>query len=552
MTDSRHESMETKEPPLGRSASASINIVLTGYMGTGKSSVAREVARLLGRPFVDMDERIEERAGMTIPDIFRRQGEAAFRELERAICRELAAQQGLVIATGGGALVDAENRRAMMRNGLVICLDCDVEELLHRLRGDEGRPMLWSEDSAVGSEQKLRALWAARRPAYAEVPHHIDTSYRSLKQVVAEVLALVSAQPTTWEVQTPTGSYPVQLVPGGLAHLGALLKVRGVGGNLVAVSDEHVWALYSETIEAGLQASALNVTPVVLPAGERHKNLDTVRALYDRFVEAGLDRGAAVLAVGGGVITDMAGFAAATYMRGVPLVQVPTTLLGMIDASVGGKVAVDHPAGKNLIGAFVRPLLVMLDPTMLHTLPEPEYRAGLAEVIKAGIIGDADLFAALEGLEGNKPSADLLRWMVERALQVKIDVVEEDPYERGRRMVLNLGHTFAHAFEVLSEYELSHGLAVSIGMAAAARLAQIRGLCSAETAGRIIATLERHALPTHYGEASPQEVYEAMRRDKKSRGGTLRFILPRKIGDVIIDAEVRPEEVLQALEWIRP
>ncbi len=549
------------------------NIVITGFMGTGKSSVAREVAHALGRPFVDMDERIEARAGMGIPDIFRQQGEAAFRALERVVCAELAAMGGLVVATGGGALVDEENLRVMMASGHVICLGCDPDELFHRValsipqdapghesavgeRGrdarapetdaPQGRPMLWADDP----EGRLRELLEKRRPAYAKVPYHIDTTYRSVDQVVEEVLNLVAGNPTHWQVSTPTGSYPVQLVPGGVAHLGALLRAHGIAGNPVMVSDENVWALHGDALEAGLRASGYAPHAIVLPAGEAFKNLDTVRTLYDRFVDVGLDRGSAVVAVGGGVITDMAGFAAATFMRGVPLVPVPTTFLGMIDASVGGKVAVDHPAGKNLVGAFVQPLLVLLDPDLLLTLPDIERRAGLAEVIKAGIIADPELFAALEA-GADSPRADDWRWQVERALQVKIDVVKEDPYEQGRRMVLNLGHTFAHAFEVLSDYSLNHGLAVSIGMAAAAHLAEIRGMCRPETVTRIVATLEAHRLPTRYDAAAPADVYAAMGSDKKRRGGRLRLILPRDIGDVVIDADVRPDEVLQALERIR-
>ncbi|MFO7916723.1 MAG: 3-dehydroquinate synthase family protein, partial [Anaerolineae bacterium] len=228
--------------------------------------------------------------------------------------------------------------------------------------------------------------------------------------------------------------------------------------------------------------------------------------------------------------------------------QVPTTLLGMIDASVGGKVAVDHPQGKNLIGQFVTPLLVMLDTDTLETLPAVEFRSGLAEVIKAGIIGDPELFASLESKEG----AEDLRGMVGRALEVKIDVVEEDPYEQGRRAVLNLGHTFAHAFEVLADYGRKHGLAVSVGMAAAAHLGEIRGLCSASTRERIEACLQVHDLPTTYDAQPPAAVYRAMARDKKRRGSRLRFIIPRDIGDVIIDGNVSRDQVLAALERIRP
>jgi len=519
------------------------NIVLTGFMGTGKSAVGREVARRLGRPFVDMDEVIVQRAGMSIADIFRQHGEGTFRRYERALCEELGRQEGLVIATGGGALVDPYNRELMAANGYLICLDCEVEELIRRLEGDDSRPMLWDEDP----RKRLVELYRARRSAYVEVPYHLDTTSRPLEEIVTEVIGLVQAEPVVHRVLTPLGNYPIYLIPGGLAHLGALLHARDVGANVVLVTDEHVWPLYGKTLLESLRRSRFAPTEIILPAGERFKTLDSVRFLYDRFVEAGLDRSAAVIALGGGVITDMAGFAAATFMRGVPFVPVPTTLLGMVDASIGGKVAVDHPKGKNLIGAFVQPLLVMLDPQTLETLPELERRAGLAEVIKAGIIADRELFERLEaGVDGSD-----LAWMVQRAIAVKIAVVEEDPYEQGRRAVLNLGHTFAHAFEVLADYQLHHGLAVSMGLAAAAHLAEIRGLCSVQTRERIISTLKGHRLPTSYDSYPPSAVYQAMFADKKRRGTRLRFVLPKEIGEIVIDSEVREDQVYAALERIR-
>jgi 3-dehydroquinate synthase len=519
------------------------NLIITGFMGTGKSVVAREVARALDRELVDMDKAIVERAGKSIPEIFRQEGEGQFRVLERQLCQELSEGQGHVVATGGGALVDKMNRELMIGSGTAICLDCSPAELYRRLEGDEGRPMLWDDDP----QERLRVLLHERSRAYSEIPHHIDTTHKPVEQVVEEALAIYRAQPQMWRVHSPRGDYQVQVHPGALHHVGALLRTREITPRVVVVSDENVWPLHGQTLMEGLKASDYTATSVVLPAGEEHKRLDTVRTLYDRFVEAGVDRSGAIIALGGGVITDMAGFAAATYMRGVPFVPLPTTLLGMVDASVGGKVAVDLPQGKNLVGAFIAPLLVLLDTNVLDTLPEMEQRAGLAEIIKAGIIDDPELFRRLE----SEPELPEMRWLVGRALRVKIDVVEEDPYEQGRRAVLNLGHTFAHAIEVLEGYGLHHGLAVSIGMVAAAHLAELRDLCSAETLARITATLRNHGLPTQYDAHPPEAIYEAMQRDKKKRAGRLRLILPRAIGDVIIDSGVSKSEIVAALERIR-
>jgi len=539
---SRPASVAVSQEP----AQAVCNIVLTGFMGTGKSAVARAVAERLGRPLVDMDDVIVERAGMSIPGIFARQGEEAFRAYERALCEELAAPAGRVIATGGGTLVSPANRDLLARGGHLVCLDGDPEELLRRVPDDGGRPMIWGQDPAA----RFRALWRERRPAYADIAYHIDTTVRSQDEVVDAVLALATAEPISWRVAAPEGAYRVYLIAGGLERLGDELRARDIGANVVVVSDENVWPLHGERLMTGLRRMGYAPLEVVLPAGERFKTLATVSSLYDRFVDAGLDRGGAVVALGGGVITDMAGFAAATYMRGVPYVPVPTSLLAMVDASVGGKVAVDHPHGKNLIGAFVAPLMVMLDPTVLGTLPEVERLAGLAEIIKAGIIADPELFAAFEEAQAGLAALDL-RWLVARALQIKIDVVQEDPHEQGRRMVLNLGHTFAHAIEVLEDYRLRHGLAVSMGLVCAAYLGEIRDDCSAETRERIVSVLRAHGLPTRYDAHRPEAIYGAMVADKKRRAGRLRFVLPRAIGEVSIDPDVPEADVLAALERSR-
>ncbi len=520
------------------------NIVITGYMGTGKSAVARYVADETGRPLVDMDEVIETRAGMTIPELFRERGEEAFRGMERALCVELSQQRGLVIATGGGTLVDAGNRQMMEESGLVVCLDCAPGELMRRLQGDTHRPMLWAKDPGA----RLRDLLAERQPAYAQIPYHIDTTYCSAEEATKRVIALYESDPLTWRVETPSGQYPVHLIPGGCAHIAALLRAQGVHSGVVLVTDENVWPLHGEALYRTLAPTLPRTTKVVLPAGEEHKSLDTLGILYDRLAESGLDRSGAVVALGGGVITDMAGLAAATFMRGVHLAVAPSSLLGMVDASVGGKVAVDHPKGKNLIGAFVRPLFVMLDPTLLETLPARERRAGLAEVIKAGVLGDPELFDIFE----RAPDALPMRTVVDRAVAFKIAIVQEDPYEHGRRAILNLGHTFAHAFEVLSDYGLGHGEAVSIGMVAAAHLAEIRGICTAETVERLTGVLVRQGLPVTYAAHPPEDVLQAMGTDKKRRDGQLRFILPREIGQAVIVGDVPEREVIAALGRIRP
>ncbi|MCE5257610.1 MAG: 3-dehydroquinate synthase [Chloroflexi bacterium] len=518
------------------------NVILTGFMGTGKSTVASLVAGKLGRTWVDMDSVLAERAGMAVSDIFARYGEAEFRKQEMLLGAELSQKQGLVISTGGGSLLDPELARLMTISGVVICLDAEPAALLARLHDAADRPLL----AAFDREQQLTALWRQRRPRYAQLPLHLDTTYLSCEIAAARVCTLLQAAPRSFPVSTPQGAYQVLVMNGVAAVLGDLLKVHDVSRRILIVSNERVWPLHGESLQRHLADSGYQVAEALIPDGERYKTLDTLQTIYAHCVAAGLDRRSVIIALGGGVVTDMAGFAAATYLRGIPFIPMPTSLLAMVDAGVGGKVAVDLPQGKNLVGAFAQPLQVLIDPDYLATLPQAERDCGLVEIIKAGIIGDAELFAALE----NEAALPSWRWLIERALTVKINIVEDDPYESGRRTVLNLGHTFAHAFEVLADYRLPHGMAVSIGLAAAAELAVLRGHLDSSIRDRILAVLERHHLPTKWAGGPAEEVIEAMQRDKKRVNTRLRFVLPRAIGDVYIDEDVSTADIARALERI--
>jgi 3-dehydroquinate synthase len=338
-------------------------------------------------------------------------------------------------------------------------------------------------------------------------------------------------------VTHPGGQYPIYLGQGSLAQTGQLLAEAGFKGRCALVTNETVGRHHAEAVLVGLRQTGFSPTRLDLPDGEQFKTLATVAELYQELVAAGLDRRSPIIALGGGVLGDTAGFAAASYLRGVPLVQIPTTLLAMVDSSVGGKTGVDLPQGKNLVGAFKQPELVMIDPAVLTTLPDEEWRAGLAEVVKHGVIDDPELFASLERADYE------LTWLLERAIRVKIRVVEADPFEQGRRAVLNLGHTFGHAFEQLSDFALRHGYGVAIGLVCAARLATHLGYCAGSTTERIITLLERLRLPTRLPPHSPDAVWAAMATDKKRQGNRLRFILPRAIGQVDIFPDVAEADV---------
>ena len=344
------------------------------------------------------------------------------------------------------------------------------------------------------------------------------------------------------DVKMPSGMYDVRIGPGLIHTLGELLIQRDLMGKIALITDDIVGPLHAESVLRALSGAGLNAVVVTMAAGEAHKNLDTVRKLYDSLLDAQIDRSSTILALGGGVVGDTAGFVAATYMRGLRLVQAPTTLLAMVDASIGGKVGVDLPRGKNLVGAFKQPSLVVADLGVLATLPLIDFVAGFAEVIKHAIIADPELFDHVES-HGWEP----LAWVLQRAIDVKRRVVEEDPFEQGRRVVLNLGHTFGHALEVLSDYELRHGFAVSIGLLAATRVALRLGLCSPDLERRILGVLVQYGLPISFSGASPAQVWNAMAHDKKRVGDRLRFVLPRAIGEVIVTDEVSKEVVIEVL-----
>jgi shikimate kinase/3-dehydroquinate synthase len=550
------------------------HVVLTGFMGTGKTAVGREVARRLGRQFVDMDAEIEARAGKPIPRIFAEDGEAAFRRMEAALCEELSARplprpfprplgfqktlrvspgvSSLVIATGGGALVDPANRALMMGSGTVVCLTCAVDEIMRRVNdgGDPDRPLLDVADRRAEIERLLEV----RREAYQSIPWQIDTTALSVDEVAAQVVELASA--VTLPVHHPGGEYPIYIGNGLLAHVGGALRATGVpeGTSVAVVSNPVVAPLYGAQVEASLRSAGLQPFACSIPDGEQHKTLATIAALYDQFLGGGLDRSGTVLSLGGGVTGDVAGLAAATFMRGVRFAQVPTTLLAMVDASVGGKTGVDLPQGKNLVGAFKQPALVVIDPAVLATLPVAEIRSGMAEVIKHGVIGAPALFAELEAVSLHS-SFSISISQIARSLHVKIDIVEKDPFEGGRRAVLNLGHTVGHALERLSGFTLRHGEAVGIGMVAAARIAAGLERADPALAGRIEEVLSAWGLPVRcprFDKLSARHfdadaIWEAMAHDKKRRGRALRWVLPRAIGQVEITEDVPRDVVLAVL-----
>jgi shikimate kinase/3-dehydroquinate synthase len=508
-----------------------VNLIIYGPPGSGKSTVGRLAARQLGREFVDGDAWLEAHWGRAIADYFAAADEALFRQREAETYRNLAERSDLVVAPGGGALLNPHLRAVLERSGVIVCLTASFATLSERLeRSPAVRPLL--ADDLRG---RLGELLRERETLYKSFALQVDTDHRSAAAAAAEAVALfcAAAGATRFELG-PTSAF---FGRGVLGRLPELIAQRGLRPAGLIIADATAAALHGAPLSLNLGAPI-----VTFPPGEASKNLATIGSLYTACAGHGIERGGTLVALGGGVAGDMAGFVAATYMRGVAWVNVPTTVLAMADASLGGKVGVDLPEGKNLVGAFHPPALVAADFDVLATLPEIEARCGMAEIIKSGLIGDAGLFEAL--LDGSVA----LEAAILRAAAVKVGVVNADPYERGERATLNLGHTIGHGVEAASGYKLKHGEAVAIGLAGETRLAQALGLAESDLYDRVIQGLSKLGLPRRSPGLPPNAILEAMQSDKKKSGGRLKFALPRRPGEVVWGQEVEPGLLQTVLE----
>ncbi len=529
------------------------SVVLVGMMGAGKTSVGRKLAAKLGLPFVDADAEIEEGAQLTIPEIFERFGEAYFREGERRVIARLLAGGPRVLATGGGAFMNAATREAIAAHGMSIWLKPDVEVLLARVRKKSNRPLLKTQDP----EATLRRILAERSPTYALADFTIE-SREGPHDLVVETILRRLAEALCERVDPPAGRRRVEVPLGArayLIHVGAgLIDEAGPeiariapGAKCAVVTDANVAPLYLERVTASLVRAGLAATAIVCPPGESTKSYAEFARVSDALIAARVERRDVVIALGGGVIGDLAGFCAASLRRGVRLVQIPTTLLSQVDSSVGGKTGVNSPHGKNLVGAFHQPSLVLADSGALDTLSPREFRAGYAEVVKYGLIDDRKFFDALEArwrevFSGGPARAEAIA----TSCAAKARFVVADEMEQGERALLNLGHTFGHAFESLTHYDsarLVHGEAVAVGMACAFRFSRRLGLCPGQDAERVEAHLAAVGLPTRICDipgldVDVDAVLSAMRQDKKVERGRLTFILAKGIGETFIGRDV--------------
>ena len=527
-----------------------LRLVVTGFMGTGKTSAGTAAARLLDLPFIDLDDVIRRRAGMPVARIFAEEGEASFRDMEREVLEDAARISGAVIATGGGAVLHTEAFRRLSQDAVVVVLTTETGELNRRLATDEGRPLLGDDP-----EGRISELLDERSAAYMAAGPALDTTGLDVRTTAAQLVARYreaagGSRSATIAVPGPDHPYPVMIRDGLIERVGDLVaRVLPQAENAVLVADAGVADSWGRTVAGSLSTAGLGEgPPIVLPAGEDAKTAAELEGLWDAFRERQLGRSDPVVAVGGGATLDTAGFAAATYARGVPLVNVPTTLLAMVDAGLGGKVGIDHAGVKNLVGSFHHPAAVLVDPNTLSTLPLRHLRAGLAECVKAAVAASPLALDALEVLPLNREDVPIhLSWVAEQAVRIKAAYVRDDPHDHGIRHALNLGHTFAHAIESATDHEVLHGEAVAMGLAAATRLGASLGVTAPHLPAKVEAVLTRLGLSVSAPPGVDEDrVLEALGADKKRRGGRAAFVLPCPGGSDLI-AGLDPRRALAAL-----
>ncbi len=520
-------------------------IFLTGLSGSGKSTVARQLAKFLGWEYVDTDALLSKRCGLPVGQVLVEYGEQHFRQMESEVLISASSQERVVIATGGGVVISEANRIFMEEQGLTVYLQVSVETAWQRVQEharQAGIPAMRPLVVGTDGQQRLQNLYTVRKQWYEQAAVHINTDLDSPDGVAGRVVAFALAQGYLSSSSLPQevvtlklGTLSSQAIVewGGLHHLPQALQLLGSSKRIFIVTDAEVGRLYIEPIQSLLVGAGFVLQVFTIPAGESSKSLLCWQQILDWLVEHKAEHQEPIVALGGGVVGDLAGFVAATYHRGVPLVQVPTSLLAQVDSAIGGKTGINHPLGKNLVGAFYQPKLILVDPAFLLTLPERVYCEGWAEIVKYSMILDADLFEQLEAhvFSLHERDAALLTAIITRCIQLKMDVVELDERDGGLRNILNYGHTFGHALEAITDYGIwLHGEAVSIGMEVAAQIAVARGSLAIEFALRQHKLMCALNLPVHCPGVNIESLLTAMQRDKKVRAGHMRWVLPTRVG----------------------
>ena len=568
-------------------------VVLIGFSATGKSVLAPRIAARMGWSVIDLDLEIEREAGRTIPQIFELEGETGFRSREQQAVRDAAELNGVVVATGGGVWLNGDSRSTLADAGFVVALEARTATILARYAeteqgATEVRPMLAGADP----RRRVETLKAARQPFYALSDLTVHTDEIEIGEAVEEIVealhrrssGVLASDARLREMRNGPGidpppvidygpdlgcvvdagsaRYPVYCAWGLLERSGDILERLGLQGRVFLIADQAIIDTHGETVLQSLRASGRHVESYAVPSGEASKSLSSLDGLYDWLSSHRAERRDIIFALGGGVTTDLAGTVAATYLRGMPLVHAPTTVLGMVDAAIGGKVAIDLPSGKNLVGAFYQPRAVLADVATLATLPPRELRSGFAEVIKHGFIRDEPMLDLLDeradalldpgAAQTDESRRQMLVDIITRNQAIKAAVVSADERESDIRAILNYGHTLGHAIEAVTGYStVLHGEAVAMGMVAVAEIGCSLGLIDEALVSRHRRLIERYGLPTHgppgLGRA---EIVEAMSRDKKVVGGKQRWVLLDGVGNPVVRDDVPPQVVREAIDAV--
>jgi 3-dehydroquinate synthase len=539
---------------------AKMNIALTGIMGAGKSSVGSKLAKYLRRKFIDLDSYIEKQEGRTVKEIFEVEGETYFRAVEKRALNEVFSNNNLVIALGGGSIVDTNNRDLIRKRSKLITLLADIDTISDRVEHKTHRPLLKGTDQ----KETLINLWESRKDAYMDTDLQVSTQNRSVDGIAKFIISELNLEEIAYgrlNVEIPRSSRSYDILFDDLLKIN--LKKLDLGRKVLILSQVGVPDQYLNRLKSVL-AHHFEVHSLILEDGEKNKDFFNYQIIVQNLLSHKFERKDTVITLGGGVIGDMGGFAASTYHRGINYVQIPTTLLSMIDSSVGGKTGVNVPEGKNLVGSFYQPNLVFIDVAHLETLPDKEFKSGLGELIKYALLGhqwdslivedeDDSFFNYIDRNHKAIMSRDpeTLSKIIRHCLQIKTNIVINDERESGIRMHLNLGHTFGHALEEATNYErYSHGEAVAIGIICSCYLAEQIDIFSPILTNKVIELMKSFDMEYQIPEdIDINDLIIAMKHDKKVEQGQLKFILPReRIGSVSTIKDIAPKLVKKALK----
>ena len=543
-------------------------IFITGFSGSGKTTVGEEVAKSLGWKFIDTDDEIVKFDGRSIEAIFQDESESYFRRLEKQSLVEACSDENRVVSVGGGMVVDEKNLRFMESNGFIACLEARVKTIEKRLnkqrfgKGDSNvnvvRPMI----ETAGHVDRIKSLKSSRQFLYACANWTVHTDSLTVTEVSEEIIRAWfqygSLDPTYVSredgdlaaiVKTPLGTYPVWVGWGNIESIGDRI-LRSVSPGIAYLISDNGALKHARRVQSSLELSGIPSHLFLVPQGESTKSLDMANRLYSWLADLKAERGHLILAVGGGVVGDLSGYVAATFLRGMQFGQIPTTLLAMVDAAVGGKTAVDLPEGKNLVGAFYQPRFVLADVETLKSLKSSDLTSGWSEVLKHGLILDD---ALLRTLEANRKKVllldrDMATKVIRKCVRIKAEVVSKDVFEtKGIRVLLNYGHTIGHAIESVTNYsKISHGEAVSVGMMAAAEISRILDLLSVEDVDRQRKVLLDFGLPVSLNDVDAESVIRATLADKKKKNGVVTWVLLNSIGNAVTRTNVSPKVIEQA------